>query len=205
VPEVFAFVYERLGCVFNDRAASLFRSGAYSALCDHFGRDELDRAYLNEDSPGVDALAAILLYIADTQKVDLSYLNEITCYDNSVYLGIDVNTRRNLELCETMRNKEKKGTLLWVLDKTKTAMGARLLRKWIEMPLLNCNEIIRRQNAVKELFDDFIVKEELQHLLSEIGDLERLMTRVVYNTTGGKDMKAIEQSIYVIKPIKEYI
>ena len=104
-----------------------------------------------------------------------------------------------------MRTREKKGTLLWVLDKTKTAMGTRLLRKWIEMPLLNCNEIIRRQNAVKELFDDFIVKEELQHLLSEIGDLERLMTRVVYNTTGGKDMKAIEQSISVIKPIKEYV
>ena len=205
VPEIYAFVIDRLGSVFNDRASGLFRSGAYSALSDHFGRDELDKNFLNESSPAVEALSALLLYIADTQKVDLSYLNEITSYDNSAYLGIDVNTRRNLELCETMRTKEKKGTLLWVLDKTKTAMGTRLLRKWIEMPLVNCNEIIKRQNAVKELFDDFIVKEELQHLLSEIGDLERLMTRVVYNTTGGKDMKAIEQSISVIKPIKNYV
>ncbi len=205
VPEIYSFISERLGSVFNDRAASLYRSGAYTTVCDHFGRDELDKAFLNETSPAVDAIAALLLYIADTQKVDLSYLNKISFYDNNAYLGIDVNTRRNLELCETMRTREKKGTLLWVLDKTKTAMGARLLRKWIEMPLVNCNEIVKRQNAVKELYSDFITKEELQHLLSEIGDLERLMTRVVYNTTNGKDMKAIEQSINVIKPIKEYI
>ena len=205
VPEIYSFVSERLGCVFNDRASSLYRNGAYTTVLDHFGKDELDSAFLNESSPAVDAIAALLLYIADTQKVDLSYLNKISYYDNNAYLGIDVNTRRNLELCETMRTREKKGTLLWVLDKTKTAMGARLLRKWIEMPLVQCNEIIKRQNAVKELYSDFITKEELQHLLSEIGDLERLMTRVVYNTTNGKDMKAIEQSINVIKPIKEYI
>ena len=204
-PEIYAFVSERLSSVFNDRVSSLYRNGAYTTVCDHFGRDELDKAYLNETSPAVDALGALLLYIADTQKVDLSYLNKINSYDNNAYLGIDVNTRRNLELCETMRTREKKGTLLWVLDKTKTAMGARLLRKWIEMPLVNCNEIVQRQNAVKELYSDFITREEISHLLSEIGDLERLMTRVVYNTTNGKDMKAIEQSINVIKPIKEYI
>lgn len=205
VKEIYSFVSERLGCVFNDRASSLYKKGAYTTVCDHFGVDELDKAFLNESSPAVDAIAALLLYIADTQKVDLSYLNKISYYDNNAYLGIDVNTRRNLELCETMRTREKKGTLLWVLDKTKTAMGARLLRKWIEMPLVNCNEIVKRQNAVKELYSDFITKEELQHLLSEIGDLERLMTRVVYNTTNGKDMKAIEQSIDVIKPIKEHL
>ena len=205
VAEIYSFVSDRLGCVFNDRAAGLFRKNAYEALLSHFGADELDKAYLNETSPATYALYALLMYIADTQKVDLSYLNKITGYDNSAYLGIDVNTRRNLELCETMRTREKKGTLLWVLDKTKTAMGARLLRKWIEMPLVNCNEIVRRQNAVKELYSDFITREELSHLLSEIGDLERLMTRVVYNTTNGKDMKAIEQSINVIKPIKDYL
>ena len=135
VPEIYSFVSERLGSVFNDRASSLYKNGAYTTVLDHFGRDELDSAFLNESSPAVDAIAALLLYIADTQKVDLSYLNKITSYDNNAYLGIDVNTRRNLELCETMRTREKKGTLLWVLDKTKTAMGARLLRKWIECPL----------------------------------------------------------------------
>ena len=205
VPEIYSFVSERLGCVFNDRASSLYKKDAYAQVCSHFGKDELDAAFLNETSVAVEAIGALLLYIEETQKVDISYLNKINYYDNNAYLGIDVNTRRNLELCETMRTREKKGTLLWVLDKTKTAMGARLLRKWIEMPLVNCNEIVMRQNAVKELYDDFITKEELQHLLSEIGDLERLMTRVVYNTTNGKDMKAIEQSISVIKPIKDYL
>ncbi len=205
VKEIYSYIRERLGSVFNDRAQNLFSSGAYGYVCEHFGKDELDKAFLNENSPAVDAVAALLKYIAETQKVDLSYLNKLESYDNNAYLGIDVNTRRNLELCETMRSREKKGTLLWVLDKTKTAMGARLLRKWIEMPLVSCNEILRRQGAVKELYNNYIAKEELQHLLGEIGDLERLMTRVVYNTTGGKDMKAIEQSIKVIHPIKEIL
>ena len=203
--EIHNFASQRLGAVFNDRAFDLFRKDSYEQVKNHFGTDELEKAYLNENSPAVYALCAMLLYIADTQKVDLSYLSEINYYDNNAFLGIDVNTRRNLELCETMRTREKKGTLLWVLDKTKTAMGARLLRKWIEMPLVNCNAILRRQGAVKSLFDNFIAKEELQGLLGEIGDLERLMTRVVYNTANGKDMKAIEQSVNVIKPIKEQL
>lgn len=205
IREIFSFVCDRLGAVFNDRAASMFKAGAYERVCEHFGRDELDKAFLNENSPAVDAIGALLMYIADTQKVDLSYLNKITSYDSAAYLGIDVNSRRNLELCETMRTREKKGTLLWVLDKTKTAMGARLLRKWIEMPLVNCNEIQKRQNAVKELYSNFIAKEEIQHLMCEIGDLERLMTRVVYNTTNGKDMKAIENSVRVLPAIKQYL
>ena len=205
IREIYNFVVDRLGTVFNDRVSSMYKSGAYSRVCEHFGRDELDKAFLNESSPAVDALGALLLYIADTQKVDLSYLNKLTSYDSAAYLGIDVNSRRNLELCETMRTREKKGTLLWVLDKTKTAMGARLLRKWIEMPLVNCNEIQKRQLAVTDVYNNFIAKEELQHLLSEIGDLERLMTRVVYNTTNGKDMKSIENSIKVIPQIKSIL
>ena len=205
IKEIYNYINDRLGAVFNDRAASLYTPGAYQRVCEHFGRDELDKSFLNENSCAVDALAALMSYIAQTQKVDLSYLNKITSYQASTFLGIDVNSRRNLELCETMRTREKKGTLLWVLDKTKTAMGARLLRKWIEMPLVNCNEIQRRQKAVGELYDSFIVKEELQQLLSEIGDLERLMTRVVYNTTNGKDMKAIENSVKVIPQIKQLL
>ena len=205
IREIYNFACERLGAVFNDRASSMFKRSAFAKVKEHFGTDELDKAFLNESSPAVDALAALLEYISETQKVDLSYLNKITSYDSAAYLGIDVNTRRNLELCETMRTREKRGTLLWVLDKTKTAMGARLLRKWIEMPLVNCNEIQKRQNAVKDLYCSFIAKQELQHLLSEIGDLERLMTRVVYNTTNGKDMKAIQNSVKVLPQIKEIL
>ncbi len=205
MPEIYEFVSQRLGCVFNDRALDLFKGKAYDYLCKHFGKDELDSAYLEEKGTGTFALSALLKYIEETQKVDISYLNEINYFDNTAYIGIDVNTRRSLELCETMRTREKKGTLLWVLDKTKTAMGARLLRKYIEMPLVNCNEIIKRQNAVKDLYNNFIVREELSHLLSEIGDLERLMTRVVYNTTNGRDMRSIEQSVKAINPIKDYL
>lgn len=202
VKEIYNYAADRLGAVFNDRVGTMFKPGAYERVCEHFGHDALDAAFLNESSPAVDALSALLLYIGETQKVDLSYLNKITSYESNAYLGIDANSRRSLELCETMRTGEKKGSLLWVLDKTKTAMGARLLRKWLEMPLVSCNEINRRQQAVKELYDNFIVKEELQHLLCEIGDLERLMTRVVYNTVNSKDMKAIEGSVKALPAIK---
>lgn len=205
VKEIFEYARDRIGSVYNDASKSLFSGDAYGELCTHFGKDQLDKALLYENSPGTRALCAIMRYIAQTQKVDLAYIDKINSYDSGVYLGIDVNTRRSLELCETMRTREKRGSLLWVLDKTKTAMGARLLRKWVEQPLVKVNEILARQNAVTELFDNFIAKEELQRLLSEINDLERLMTRVVFNTTNGKDMKAIEQSVNALVPIKKQL
>lgn len=205
VKEIFEYARERIGSVYNDASKNLFSGDAYGELCTHFGKDQLDKALLYENSPGTRALCAIMRYIAQTQKVDLAYIDKINSYDSGVYLGIDVNTRRSLELCETMRTREKRGSLLWVLDKTKTAMGARLLRKWVEQPLVGVNEILARQNAVTELFDNFIAKEELQRLLSEINDLERLMTRVVFNTTNGKDMKAIEQSVNALVPIKKQL
>ncbi len=205
VKEIFEYARDRIGSVYNDASKNLFSGDAYGELCTHFGKDQLDKALLYENSPGTRALCAIMRYIAQTQKVDLAYIDKINSYDSGVYLGIDVNTRRSLELCETMRTREKRGSLLWVLDKTKTAMGARLLRKWVEQPLVGVNEILARQNAVTELFDNFIAKEELQRLLSEINDLERLMTRVVFNTTNGKDMKAIEQSVNALVPIKKQL
>ena len=205
VKEIFEYARDRIGSVYNDASKNLFLGDAYGELCTHFGKDQLDKALLYENSPGTRALCAIMRYIAQTQKVDLAYIDKINSYDSGVYLGIDVNTRRSLELCETMRTREKRGSLLWVLDKTKTAMGARLLRKWVEQPLVGVNEILARQNAVTELFDNFIAKEELQRLLSEINDLERLMTRVVFNTTNGKDMKAIEQSVNALVPIKKQL
>ncbi len=205
IKEISTFSISRIGAVFNDRLKYLFENNAYGNVVDKFGKAELDELRLGENSPATFALSALLSYISDTQKVDLSYIDKINVYDSNVFLGIDVNTRRSLELCETMRSREKKGSLLWVLDKTKTSMGARLLRKWVEMPLINCNEIIKRQSAVGEIFDNFIKKEELQHLLSGISDLERLMTRIVYNTTNAKDMKAIERSLSMLGPIKEQL
>ena len=205
VKEIFGYCKDRIGCVYNDSSKRLFSGEVYSELTRQFGKDELDKAYLHENSAGTFALGGIIRYISETQKVDLAYIDKINSYDGGVYLGIDVNTRNSLELCETMRTREKKGSLLWVLDRTKTAMGARLLRKWVEQPLVNCSEILKRQNAVTELYSDYIAKEEIQRYLSEINDLERLMTRVVYGTTNGKDMKAIEQSVNAIGPIKKQL
>ncbi len=205
IPEISNYALSRIGAVINDRCASLFGDNAYSIVLDKFGKEQLEKAYLDEKNPAVNALCALMLYISQTQKVDLSYIDKINYYDSGVFLGLDVNTRRSLELCETMRTREKKGSLLWVLDKTKTAMGARLLRKWVEMPLVDCKEIVKRQKAVTEIYENYIKREELSHLLSGVSDLERLMTRVVYNTTNGKDMKAIEKSVQMLAPIKEQL
>lgn len=201
-PEVFAFSKERLGAFFDDTRADLFDGGAFDELSARFGAKVFETHSLDRRSPAVLALGALVRYIRETQKIDLAYINALEYYTGELYLGLDVNTRRSLELCETMRTKEKKGTLLWVLDRTKTAMGARRLRKWLEQPLVSVGAIARRQQAVCELYEAYIEKEELQNLLSSVGDLERLMTKIVYNTAGGKDMRALYQTISVLPAVK---
>ena len=125
--------------------------------------------------------------------------------DSPLRMEIDVNSRRNLELCETMRTKEKRGSLLWVLDKTKSAPGARLLRQWVEHPLLKSSQILKRQSAVEELFNSFIKRQELETLLSGVLDLERLLTKIVYGTANAKDLRAVSSTISVFPEIKGLI
>lgn len=151
------------------------------------------------------AVGALLGYIAETQKTDLSYVKKLNVYSEGQYLELDPNTRRNLELCETMRQKEKRGSLLWVLDKTKTSMGARLLRKWVELPLVNAHAISRRHDAVGELKDNYMLREELADKLSSVLDIERLMTKIVYGTANAKDLRAICASLSAVAPIKELL
>ena len=153
----------------------------------------------------VSSLGALLAYIAETQKTDISYINDLNVYSDGQYLEMDINTRRNLELTETMRTKEKKGSLLWVLDKTKTAPGARLLRNWVEHPLLSAKNITRRQKAVAELASDFMIREEMSDLLSGVLDLERLIARTVYGTANAKDLRAIRNSIAVLPELREIL
>ena len=143
------------------------------------------------DSLLVSAVGGLLSYLADTEKSDLSYLKELTVYSGGQFMELDVNTRRNLELVESMRDKSKKGSLLWVLDKTKTAAGARMLRSWVEHPLLNVAAISGRQDAVEELAGNFMLREELAEQLSHVLDLERLVTRIVYGSANGKDLRAV--------------
>ncbi len=151
------------------------------------------------------AVGALLDYIGETQKTDLTYLTELSCYSDGQYLEMDVATRRNLEICETIRTGEKKGTLLWVLDSTKTSMGARMLRKWVELPLKDIAAIEKRLDAVDELYGDFMLREEIGLRLKSVLDLERLTTKLVYGSANGKDLAAIRQTLEVLPEIKSLL
>ena len=144
-------------------------------LLDHFHVNGLDGLGLGDFDCGVIAAGALLKYLIETQKRDLSHITKLSVYATGKYMLLDSSTRRNLELCETLREKQKRGSLLWVLDKTKTAMGARALRKHIEQPLIDRAEIERRLDAVEELKDNAISREEIREYLSSIYDLERLV------------------------------
>ncbi len=157
------------------------------------------------DKAIISAIGALLDYIDGTQEVDVSYISSLEVYSDGQYMEIDINTRRNLELIETMRTKEKRGTLLWVLDRTRTAMGARLLRTWIELPLIDVKAVLARQSAVRELYDSFILREELSTLLRDVLDLERLTTKIAYRTANGKDLNAIAKTIGILPSVKSLL
>ena len=151
----------------------------------------------------VSAIGALLEYITETQMTDVANVSGLKLYDDGQYLELDLSTRRNLELCETMRSKEKKGSLLWVLDRTKTSAGARMLRRWVEQPLVNAYKIGRRQRAVAELCSSFMAREELAEQLRHILDLDRLMTKLVYGTANARDLRAIAATAALIPEIKD--
>ena len=164
--------------------------------------DEADKISSAEISM---ALGALLAYIEETQKTEISFVKNINIYSRGQYLELDLNTRRNLELVEAMRTKEKRGSLLWVLDKTKTAMGARLLRSWVIRPLVDPAAILHRQSAVADFTKARREREELSELLSSMLDLERLTAKTVYGTANAKDLRAICQSISYLPAIKAEI
>ena len=188
----------------TDRQYARFdREAALSRVKAQFG-DQLREEHL-EKSAMISAIGALLSYIEDAEKSDISYIKELNVYSDGQYLEMDINTRRNLELTESMRTKEKKGSLLWVLDKTHTAPGARLLRKWVEHPLLNTAAIIRRQGAVEEFAGNFMLREELGEELSGVLDLERLITRIVYGSANAKDLRAVASTVSALPAIKKLL
>ncbi len=160
------------------------------------------------DAPGgqaaLQAAGGLLSYLYETQKTDLSHIAALTITDGAQrpYMELDLTARRNLELTETLRSKEKKGSLLWVLDKTKTAMGHRLIRAWLEQPLLSPVAISRRLDGVRALVEDAIAREELILCLREITDLERLIGRIVYGTAGGRDLVALANGLGRLPPLR---
>ncbi len=179
--------------------------GCRRALMEHFRTASLSGLGLDGFGAGITAAGAIMQYLTETQKISLDHITGIKPYLSDSYMMLDRSTRRNLELCETMREKSKKGSLFWVLDKTKTAMGARLLRKSIEQPLLNIEDINARLDAVSELNENMILREEIRECLNQIYDLERLIGKIGYKTANPRDLAAFKQSLSTLPRIKELL
>lgn len=167
-------------------------------LLEHFEVSSFAGLGLADYDCGIISAGALLQYLLETQKNSLSNLTHITPYAAGKFMMIDSSTRRNLELCETLREKQKRGSLLWVLDKTKTAMGARTLRKYVEQPLIDKTEIIRRLDAVQELKEQAISREEIREYLSPVYDLERLITKIAYGSANPRDLTAFRSSMEML-------
>ena len=180
-------------------------ASANKCLCDHFHVHNLDGFGLRSKFLSVCASGALMKYLEETQKNHLEHILSLKLYSVGDYMTLDTTTRRNLELTETMREKSRKGTLLWVLDRTKTAMGARLLKKWIEQPLINAEEIKKRLDGVEELKNDVFLREEIKDILNCMYDFERIMGRVVYQTANCKDLIALRNSIENLPLLKNTI
>ena len=167
-------------------------------LLEHFEVSSFAGLGLADYDCGIISAGALLQYLLETQKNSLSNLTHITPYAAGKFMMIDSSTRRNLELCETLREKQKRGSLLWFLDKTKTAMGARTLRKYVEQPLIDKTEIIRRLDAVQELKEQAISREEIREYLSPVYDLERLITKIAYGSANPRDLTAFRSSLEML-------
>ena len=153
----------------------------------------------------VSAINGLITYIEDTQKTKLEHMNKITIYTITKYMALDINARRNLELTEKLRDKSKKGTLLWVLDKTSTSMGGRLLRRWISDPLIEVKEINERLDAVEELKNDIILRGEITESLKGVYDIERLAGKISYGNANARDLNALKASSSKLPAIKKLL
>lgn len=172
------------------------------ALKEHFKVMDLSGLGLADYSTGVIAAGAMMQYLMETQKNSLSQLTGITPYSTNKFMVIDTSTRRNLELTETLREKQKRGSLLWVLDKTKTAMGARLLRKYIEQPLIVKEDIEKRQQAIEEINSELITRDEIREYLNPVYDLERLISRIAYKSANPRELISFKNSLRMLPHIK---
>ena len=191
-PAMLEFIQGRLGCWLEKGKADAFADPDAMAQAEK----QFGSSMAALDQPAARrCVAALLDYLYETQKTDLSHLSEVRWYTEGEFMELDLTARRNLELTETLRGGEKKGSLLWVLDKTCTPMGRRLIRTWIEQPLLSPVRIGKRQGAVAALVGDSVARQEIARQLREVTDLERLISRVVYGTAGGRDLAALSHGL----------
>ena len=198
------FLTNQLGCRCENGGEARFRPDSARALVEEQFTGGLDQLPEGDDH-ALQAVGGLLSYLYETQKTDLSHITTLTWFTSGQFMELDLTARRNLELTETLRTKEKKGSLLWVLDKTRTAMGHRLIRTWMERPLLSPGAISRRLGAVEELVGDPIGREELKDTLREITDLERLIGRIVYGTAGGRDLVALAAGLGKLPRLRELL
>ncbi len=202
--EVLDYVRERLGALVT-RLEPTENSGREAALMSHFRVTDLKGLGIPDNEESIACLYYLLTYISETQKCDIGYLDKLKVFQPDQYMELDAATRRNLELTDSIRRSDKKGTLFYVLNKTKTSAGSRLLRAFLERPLVNINEINRRLIAVEELKNNMMQRDELRLLLSKTYDMERLMTRVMLGTCNARDLNALGQTFGLFPAIKELL
>ncbi len=166
---------------------------------------EKEKEEFNDESLTIQAINGLLNYFTETQKVKLEHINKIKIYEVQMYMNLDINARRSLELTERMRDKSKKGTLIWVLDKTSTSMGGRLLRRWINDPLLDVNRINERLDSVEELKDNIVLRGDITELLKKVYDIERLAGKISYGNANARDMISLKNSIENLPELKHVL
>ncbi len=204
-PPIEEAVFRRLKCCVDEGTPEQFQlEEAEELLEQHFGTS-LSQMGIAGMPAAIIASGALLQTLLTLQKNDLSHIRQLQYYTTGKFMELDLDTRRNLELTETMRSKEKKGSLLWVLDKTHTPMGGRLLRSWLEKPLLDPAEITRRQGAVEELVDSVIIRSELEEALGDVTDLERVQTRVVTGTVNCRDLLGLARGLRALPDVKRLL
>ncbi len=167
--------------------------------------NKLTKAVLEEEGLAVSAAGMLFAYLEETQMTALDQFTAVSFYQSEQYLGLDTTARYNLELVKTMRDKEKRGSLLWVLDKTCTAMGGRMIATWVQQPLVACAQISRRHEAVEELLNKHDLRGGLRNVLSNVRDLERMIARIDYGSANGKDLISLRDSIRAFPEIISYM
>ena len=200
---------EDISTAFRSRFGTLVSQSESADFTFENAKGALERVYGKMPEAASDtavrAVGALIAYIERTQKTDLKYLKEVDFYSCDEFMGIDAASRRNLEITEAMRVKQRKGSLLWAVDRTKTAAGARLLRRMLEKPLINERAINARLDAAQELLSDGVRREEIRDILKNVTDIERLVTRLVYGTANARDLKSLERTIKLLPAIKEQL
>ena len=198
-------IFRRLNCCVNEGKTEDFNLEIAEATLESHFNATLSGLGLAGMSAAVISAGSLLKTLLFIQKNDLAHIRELQYYTTGKFMELDLDARRNLELTETMRSKEKKGTLLWVLDKTHTAMGGRMLRSWLEKPLLDAAEIIRRHAAVEDLVDNVIIRGELEEALRDVTDLERVMTRIVTGTVNCRDLLGLARGFRALPEVKRQL